>query len=260
MKRATFTAAGLAAVLAFVVAAAAGAALTTPARAQSSLHVLSSNGVKAVIEALQPRIERSIGQPLSIEFSTASSLAPAIEAGEPFDVAILTPALIERLIAVDLIARDSYVALARAGVGVGARPDGRARDVATPAALRQTLLAAESVAFTTGGQSRATIDAAFAQLGIASEMQQKTLLLGPGEAPGAVAAGRAELVLTLVSEILPVPGLVLLGPLPDELQGYVSFAAGRSSRAREGAAADALLRYLAGDELTAVLAEYGMER
>jgi len=256
MKRATFRAA----LMATVLAAAAGMALTTPACAQSSLRVLSSNGVRAVIEDLQTSIERSIGRPLSIEFSTASSLAPAIEAGEPFDVAILTPALIERLVAADLVAGDSYVRIARAGVGVGARPDGRPRDVTTPTALRDTLLAAESVAFTTGGQSRATIDAAFARLGIAAAMQSKTLLLGPGEAPGAVAAGRAELVLTLVSEILPVPGIVLLGPLPAELQGYVSFAAGRSSAARDASAADALLRYLAGDEFAAGLAEYGMER
>jgi len=248
-----------AAVLAVMLIAASMGPRGTPAQAQSPLRVLSSNGVKAVIEASQSRIERSVGHPLSVEFSTASSLAERIGAGEPFDVAILTPALLERLIAAQRIAADSSVEFARAGVGVGARAASGAYDVATVAALKATLLAAESVAFTTGGQSRATIDAAFERLGIAAQMQAKTLLLGPGEAPGAVAAGRAELVLTLVSEILPVPGLELVGPLPAELQSYVSFAAGRSVAARDSAAADALLRYLAGAELAAALAAHGME-
>jgi molybdate transport system substrate-binding protein len=236
-----------------------GAVCIAPARAQSTLRVLSSNGVKAVIESQQTLIGRSVGRPLAIEFSTASSLARDIEAGTPFDVAILTPALIETLIEAGHITRESYVEFARAGVGVGARPNTGPHDVSTPAALRGTLLAAESVAFTTGGQSRATIDAAFTRLGIAAEMLPKSLLLGPGEAPGAVAAGRADLVLTLVSEILPVPGIELVGPLPGELQGYISFAAGRSSSARDSNVAEALLRYLAGAELAAELTRFGME-
>ena len=239
----------------------AAVSVTTAARAQtqSSLRVLSSNGVKSVVEDLKTHIERSIGQSLSIEFSTAASLAREIETGQPFDVTILTPALIEHLIESGLVVAESDVEFARAGVGVGARPNTGRRDVTTLAALRETLLDAESVAFTTGGQSRATIDAAFERLGIGAQMQAKTLLLGPGEAPGAVAAGKAELVLTLVSEILPEPRLELVGPLPDELQSYVSFAAGRSPAARDMRAADALLRYLAGAELAAALARHGME-
>ena len=90
-------------------------------------------------------------------------------------------------------------------------------------------------------------------------MQAKTRLLGPGEAPGVVAAGGADLVLTLISEILPVPGLELVGPLPAELQNYVSFAAGRSSAAGDQAGADALLEYLAGGRFAAALAKHGME-
>ncbi len=242
-----------------ILVCASGMAFTARVEAQPPLRVLSSNGVKAVIESVETDIERNVGRPLSIEFSTATQLASDIEAGATFDVTILTPALIESLVDAGLVAADSYVEFARAGVGVGARPDTGQRDVSTPAALKATLLAAESVAYTAGGQSRAAIDAAFESLGIADAMRGKTTLLGPGEAPSAVAAGEAELVLTLVSEILPVPGIELVGPLPSELQRYVSFAAGRSPAAQDSRAADALLRYLTRSELAAVLAEHGME-
>ena len=238
--------------------------IITPAACVSVVHaqplrVLSSNGVKAVIEDALGDIERTVGQPLSIEFSTATSLTQQITEGAAFDVAILTPALIDTLAEAGRIAPQSRVVFARAGVGVGARSGSGARDVSTPAALAHTVLAADSVAFTAGGQSRATIDAAFEQLGIAAQMAPKTILLGPGEAPAAVAAGRAELVLTLVSEILPVPGLELVGALPAELQRYVSFAAAQSATTRNVEAADALLRYLAGTGLAERLSLHGME-
>ncbi|TDI44697.1 MAG: ABC transporter substrate-binding protein [Acidobacteria bacterium] len=230
------------------------------AHAQSpSIRVLSSNGVKAVVLELQSDIERTIGRSLSIEFSTASSLARNIGDGESFDVAILPPALIEDLIAENKIVAESRVDFARTGVGVGARPDSGTRDVSTPATLKATLLAAESVAFTADGQSRATIDAVFAELEITQMMQSKALLLGPEEAPHAVAAGEAEIALTLVSEILPVPGLELVGPLPAELQNYVSFTAARGVATGDARGADALLEYLAGPAFAAVLRKYGME-
>ncbi|MBF8301096.1 MAG: molybdenum transporter substrate-binding protein, partial [Acidobacteria bacterium] len=218
-----------------------------------------SNGVKSVIEALQPEIERAIGHSLSIEFSTAASLKTKIETGEAFDVAILTPPLIDDLIAQGKVAADSRVDIARAGVGVGARQGAPAADVGTSGALKGTLLKASSVAFTADGQSRITIDRAFDRLGIAEAMRPKIILKGPGEAPGAVAAGEAELVLTLMSEILPVPGLQLLGPLPSDLQGYVSFTAGRGVTATDANAATALLRHLSGPAVAAALKAHGLD-
>jgi len=227
--------------------------------APAEVRVLSSNGVRAIIEDLQPEIERAIGHVLSVEFSTAASLKTKIEAGEAFDVAILTPALIDDLIAQGKVAADSRVDVARAGVGVGARQGAPAAGVSTPDALKSTLLKAKSVTFTTDGQSRITIDRAFDRLGIAEAMRQKTILKGPGEAPGAVAAGEAELVLTLMSEILPVPGLQLLGPFPADVQGYVSFTAGRSSNAKDADTANALLRHLSGPAVAAALKAHGLE-
>jgi molybdate transport system substrate-binding protein len=244
-----------------VLLAAAPACSPVPstAPAPTEIRVLSSNGVRAVIEDLRSDIERAIGRTLAIEFSTAASLKRRIEDGEAFDVAILTPALIDDLIAQGSVAADSRTEVARTGVGVGVRDGAPPADISTPDALRRTLLEARSVAFTAEGQSRPTIDRAFVQLGIADAMRPKLVLKGPGEAPAAVAAGEAEMVLTLMSEILPVPGLRLLGPLPDAVQGYVVFAAGRSSNARDAGGADALLRHLSGPAAAAAMAAHGLE-
>jgi molybdate transport system substrate-binding protein len=246
--------------VAALIAASPGctAALEAP-QAPTAVRVLSSNGVKAAIEAIRPEIERAIGHALSIEFSTAASLKTKIEEGEAFDVAILTPALIDDLIAQGKVAADSRVDFARSGVGVGVRQGAPVADVSTPDALKSTLLNATSVMFTADGQSRITIDEAFERLGIAETMGPKTILKGPGEAPEAVAAGEAELVLTLVSEIVPVPGLRLLGPLPDDVQGYVSFTAGRGADANDADAAGALLGHLSGPAMAAALQTHGLE-
>jgi molybdate transport system substrate-binding protein len=243
-----------------LVAAAPGCAAPPEApQAPTAVRVLSSNGVKSVVVLLQPDIERAIGRPLLIEFSTASSLKTKIETGEAFDVAILTPALVDDLIAQGRVAADSRADFARAGVGVGVRQGAPVADVSTPDALKNTLLNATSVVFTADGQSRNTIDLAFERLGIAEAMRPKTILKGPGEGPEVVAAGEAELVLTLVSEILPVPGLQFLGPLPDDLQAYVSFTAGRGIDSTESEAADALLEYLSGPTMAAALDAHGLE-
>ena len=246
--------------VAALIAAAPGCSAAPEApQAPTAVRVLSSNGVKAVIEALQPEIERAIGHPLSIEFSTASSLKTKIEAGEVFDVAILTPALVDDLIAQGKVAADSRVDFARTGVGVGVRQGAPVADVSTPDALKSTLLEATSVVFTADGQSRITIDRAFDRLGIAEAMRPKTILKGPGEGSEAVAAGEAELVLTLMSEILPVPGVQLLGPFPADVQGYVSFTAGRSPGATNPDAAGGLLGYLSTPAMAAALKASGLE-
>jgi molybdate transport system substrate-binding protein len=223
------------------------------------LRVLSSNGVRAVVESLVPDLEAAIGRKLNIEFSTAASLKERIANGEPFDVAILTPTLIDALVAEQKIVAASRQNFARAGVGVGVRAGAAKPDVSTLDGLKRMLLAAKSVTFTADGQSRLTIDRAFERLGIVADMRAKTLLKGPGEPPHAVAAGEAEVVLTLVSEILPVAGVQLVGPLPPEVQSYVSFTAGRSASTRDAAGADALLRYLASPKALTELGAHGME-
>jgi len=242
-----------------LAAASACTSAPEPPPMPAELRVFSSNGVRSVIQDLQPEIERAVDRRLSIEFSTAATLKRKIDGGEAFDAAILTPVLIDDLVAQGKVAADSRTELARVGVGVGVREDAPPADIGTPEALKATLLGARSVAFGAEGQSRATIDRAFDRLGIADTMRQKSVLTGAGEAPVAVAAGEVDLVLTLMSEILAAPGVRPLGPFPAELQGYISFTAGRSSNTGDADGATALLRHLSGPAVAAAMKRHGLD-
>ena len=222
------------------------------------VRLLSSNGVRAAIEAIQPQIEKAANIRLVPTFSTAAALKRQIDAGEAFDVAILTPVLIDDLAMQGKIAADSRADLARVGVGVGAREGAPRSDVSTPAGLKQTLMDAKVVAYTADGQSRATVDKALAQLGITEVVAAKAMMTGPGEGPGAVAAGKADLVMTLISEIL-VPGVQLLGPFPAEMQNYIVFTGARASNARDAEAASGVLRFLRGPEAAAAMKAHALE-
>nr|NIW23858.1 solute-binding protein [Gammaproteobacteria bacterium] len=138
-----------------------------------TLRVLSSNGPRAPLEDVQAEIEAAIGYSLDIEFSTSVSLTDRIEAGESFDVAILTPALIGHLVAGNHVAAEPVPVFARSGVGVGAAISNIERDVGTVDALRATLLSAESITLTADGQSRRVSEAAFEALGIGAQLEQK---------------------------------------------------------------------------------------
>jgi molybdate transport system substrate-binding protein len=221
--------------------------------------VFSSNGVKALLEDLRPELERMAGRSIALEFSTTADLQRRIEGGDRPDVAVLTTAAVEALSARGLLAPASSRPVAQVGVGVGVRTQAPTADVSTPDALRALVLGARSVTFTAEGQSRPAIDAAFERLGIVDAMRKTTVLRGPGEAPGAVARGESDVVITLVSEMVGVPGLKVLGPLPPDLQRHVTFAAARSTSASDVAAADRVLEALSGADVTARLARHGLE-
>lgn len=229
-----------------------------PAPEPATTRLLSSNGVRAAIEAVQPQIEATLGIRLSAEFSTATGLKRKIDGGEPFDVAILTPPLIDDLVSQGKAMAEGRVDIARVGVGVGAPAAAPRSDVSTPEALKKTILDAKMVAYTAEGQSRATVDKALAQLGLTETVAAKSMVTGPGEGPGAVAAGKADLVMTLISEIL-VPGVQLLGPFPPEMQNYIVFTAARSPQTKNAESAAALLRFLAGPEVAEALKTHALE-
>jgi len=246
------------ATVALLLTTGACAGVQEPVPESTPLRLLSSNGVRPAIEAVQPQLEMATRIRLSAEFSTAAALKRRIDAGEPFDVAILTPALVDDLVAQGRAVAESRSDLARVGVGVGAREGAPRSDVSTPEALKRTLLDAKVVAYTAEGQSRATVNKALAQLGITAEVDAKSMLTGPGEGPGAVAAGKADLVMTLISEIL-IPGVQLLGPFPPEMQNYIVFTAVRSPNAKNVEGANALLRYLMGPEVADAMKTHALE-
>lgn len=225
------------------------------------VHVLASNGVKAVIDELKPQAERAIGRPLTIEFDTSSSVKKRIEGGEAFDVAILTSEVIDDLAKAGKIAAGSRTEIARCGIGIGVRSGASKPDIRTPAALKKTLLAAKSITYAQDGASRTYILQMQDKLGIADKMKTKTILeQGSVRSNARVADGSAEMVLTLVSEILPAKGVQLVGPLPAEVQHYVNFATGISANTKNTDAGKALMKFFASQAVAPTWKAKGMER
>ena len=229
-------------------------AQTTP------LRVLASNGMKAVIDDLAPQLERDLGRPLAIDFSTTAAQRQRIESGETFDVVVVTTEAVDALSKSGKVAPGSVAALGRSGVGVGVRAGAPKPDVATPDGLKRTLLAAKSVTWVGVGAAKPHIERMLATLGISADVQPKIVLAQSVDGSvESVASGKVDVVLTLISEILPAHGVQYVGPLPAEVQGYVSFAAGvgASSAARNDAAK--LVAALHAPSVARTYEEKGME-
>jgi molybdate transport system substrate-binding protein len=238
-------------VLVFAVAANA----QTPA-----LRVLGSNGIKAVIEELRPRIEKELGRPLSITFETSTAVRQHIEAGDAFDVAVITQEVINDLAMSGKIDRLSIVELGRAGIGFGVRAGAPKPDVRTPEAVKQAMLNAKSLTWVAAGASRAHIDHMTEALGIASAIKSKTVLTSAvDESNALVAGGKNEMIVTLISEIMPAKGVQYVGPLPEQFQNYVIFAAGVSPKAKLPAGGALFIKQLTLPATEAVYKAKGME-
>jgi molybdate transport system substrate-binding protein len=152
------------------------------------------------------------------------------------------------------------VDLARCGIGIGIRTGASKPDIKTPETLKQALLKVKAVSYAQDGASRGSVEKMFARMGIADQMKAKTVLdQGSVRAAGHVVSGDADFVLTLVSEILPIKGIELLGSLPEEYQGYVSFSAGVATKAQNPDAAKAFLKFLAAPTNAATYKAKGME-
>ncbi len=236
--------------------------LFTPRSAAQTaeVRVLASDGVKAPLQDLRAECERAIGHPLGLQFDTAASLKASIEAGKPFDVAVLTSEAIDALVKDGKIAAGTRTEIARAGIGIGFRSGTSKPDIGTANALKQTLLQARSITINKNGASASYVEKLFAQLGITDQMKPKLMLEEEAGRPQMnVANGKAELVITLIPEIPVFRGVALAGPLPAGLQSYIGFAAGRASNPRDAGTAEAFIKFLKGDKAAAAFKTRGLD-
>lgn len=223
----------------------------------STVTVVSSNATRAAVQQLVPDFEKATGHHVTLSFANSADLRARIDKGEAFDVAILTSTLVDDLIAKDMLRASTRVDIARAGVGIAIRKGAARPDVSTADGLKRALVSAASVSYVAQGATASIVRNLFERFGIAAEMQAKTrLVLYAAEA---VAGGEAELGLTQISEILPVAGAELAGPLPQELQVYTLFSSAVAARSTQSAAATRFLAFLTTPAAAAVFVSKGME-
>jgi molybdate transport system substrate-binding protein len=205
------------------------------------MRVLCTNGLKTVMLDLSPDFERTIGTKVVITWGSANGLLKELETGASGDLAILTAEAID-----GLIREGKVVDLARSGIGIAVRKGARKPDIGTPDALKRALLAAKSVAHSRTGMSGIYFPTVLARLGIADEMKPKIVTPDPGTPVGEVVArGDAEIGVQQISELLPVAGIEIVGPLPEALQKITTFSAGVLVAAKEPDAARALVKFVA---------------
>ena len=222
------------------------------------IRVLSSVGIKAVIDELAPQFEKATKHKVTTVFGLAGAHKTKIEEGEPFDVAILTPPLLDDLIAKGRISAASKSTIARTGLGLMIKAGARKPDIGTVDAFKRTLLAAKSITFASAGASGVAFVATAKQLGIADAIKTKPAASGE-EVNANILSGASDLAVLPISEILPVKGAELGGVFPADVQTYVIMAAGVNAKASGNAAKD-FVAFLMSPANNAVIKTKGMER
>ena len=225
----------------------------------AEIKVLASTGIQAAVEALKPQVEKATGDTVSVDFSTTATLRDRIEKGEAFDVAILTDDAIDALIKSGALDAKSRAELARVGIGVAYRKGAPAPNVKTATDLKEALVKAKSVAYTGNGATRPAIEKMFDAMNISDVMKAKANLTPPNAAPAAVAQGKSDLVISLISEFVAEPGVVLAGMLPPEHQQFLSFSAARGVKGTNAKGAEAMIKVLDGKAADATYKAKGME-
>jgi molybdate transport system substrate-binding protein len=234
--------------------------LALPARA-AELTVLTAGAFKSVAADLIPLFEVSTGDKVILRNDTVGGLVRRIGGGEAFDVVLASPSGLNELARTGKVAAGSEIRLAKVGMGVGVKTGSPAPDIGTVAAFRAAMLQARAVAYidpASGGSSGIYLAKLFQTLGIADVMAPKSVLMKGGLAAEAVVDGRADVVVQQISEIVAVPGVTLVGPLPADIQNETIYAGAVASGSAVPASARALLDVLAGPAARPVLAAKGM--
>jgi molybdate transport system substrate-binding protein len=223
------------------------------------MKVLCTNGVKAVTAELIPVVERTIGLSIDIDYGSTNLLMDKIGGGETGDLAVLSAEAIDGLIDKRVLQKGSRFDLAKSSIGVAVRRGTAVPDIGTVDALKATLVAAKSVMYSKTGISGVYMPQMFAKLGIAALIAPKAKNPSSGTVGEALARGEAEIALQQISELLPVPGIKVVGPLPGPVQLVTVFSAGIFSSAAEPRAARMLVEQLTTNAARSVYTAKGLE-
>lgn len=229
----------------------------------SDIKVISGGAFKQVLNALAEQYGNASGNKIDLTYRTVGQHLKLIESGEEsFDVAVLTPDAIDGFIKDGKVVAGSRADLAKTGVGVVVRAGTPLPDISSVDAFKRSLLAAESVAYidpAAGGSSGIYVGGLLERLGIAAAINAKAKLIHGGAVAEHIAEGEAEIGVHQISEILPVKGVVLVGPLPAEIQNFTIYSAGVGTAAKDSATASALVKFLAGPHAVPIIKAKGME-
>jgi molybdate transport system substrate-binding protein len=226
---------------------------------RTDLRVWTTRALATVLAEVGAEFERTSGVRLRVVSGLPADFERRLSAGEPFDLLISGSAVVDQWARAGRVVAETRVDLARSGIGVAVRVGKPKPDVGSVDAFRRALLDATSIAYLRVG-SGLYLDSLFERLALADTMRSKSRRPEGDSVAVLVAQGEVELGLVVITQILTTPGVQLAGPLPPDIQSYVTFSGAVSSGAKAPVAARQLLRFLQGAAAARVIRAQGMER
>jgi molybdate transport system substrate-binding protein len=223
------------------------------------VRVLSTLALRGAVRHLAERYETAGGARIDADYAPTLALLQRLRGGEGADLVILTREGLDELAGEGIVVADSRVDLARSFVGIAVKTGAAHPDIATETALRATLLAARSVAYSRIGASGILFAQLIERMGIAEEINARARIIPSGFTAERLVSDEADLAVQQISELKQVADVEVIGPIPHHLQTPAVFSVGRVAASQRVAQADRLLNYLASPEVVPLLREAGLE-
>jgi len=230
----------------------------------AEVRVMISGGLTAAYKELVPEFERSTGNKVLTVYgpsmgTTVNAIPNRLERGEPVDVLIMVGYALGDLVKQGKVIADSRVDLAKSPIGIAVKSGTPRPDISSADAVKRALLAAKSIAYSDSASGVYVSTEMFPRLGIAEAMKDKARKIPAEPVARVVARGDAEIGFQQISELIPVPGIDIVGQLPPELQKITVFSAGIATVANEPDAGKALIKFLASPAAGAAIVKSGIE-
>jgi molybdate transport system substrate-binding protein len=242
----------------------AAALLLAGAANAAEVRVMISGGLTAAFNALVPEFERATGNKVLVAYgpsmgTTVNAIPVRLERGEPADVLIMVGYALGDLVKNGKVIADSRVDLVKSLIGVAVKTGAPKPDISSADAVKHALIAAKSIAYSDSASGVYVSTEMFAKLGIADEMKDKARKIPATPVGEIVAHGDAEIGFQQISELKPVQGIDIVGPLPAELQKVTVFSAGIATASKEPDAGKMLIKFLASPAARAEIVKSGLE-
>ena len=230
----------------------------------ADIHVMSSGGLTAAFKALAPRFEAQSGHRIALvlgpSMGTSEDAIPVrLKRGEPADLLLMVGYSLAGLVKEGTVSSDSYVDLAQSRIGLAVRESAPLPDIATLDSFRQALLAAPSIAYSDSASGVYIEREMFRKLGLHDQLAPKSRMIVSERVGNIVARGEAAFGFQQMSELLPVKGIRVVGPIPEAVQSVTVFSAGIPKASSQADAARELLAFLRSPEAAAAMRESGMD-
>jgi molybdate transport system substrate-binding protein len=242
----------------------ATALLLTGSASAAEVRVMISGGLTAAFKALVPEFERATGNKVLVAYgpsmgTTVNAIPVRLERGEPADVLIMVGYALDDLAKTGKVIPDSRVELVKSNIGVAVKAGAPKPDISSSETLKRALVAAKTVAYSDSASGVYVSTEMFKKLGIEDEMKDKARKIPATPVGEIVAKGEAEIGFQQISELQPVQGIDIVGPLPADLQKVTIFSAGIATVSKEPEAGKALIKFLISKDASAEITKSGLE-